>query len=173
MRTQAKRGFTLIELLVVIAIIGLLSTLAVVAMSNARQKARDAKRVSDIKQIQSALDLYATDKNGYPGVEAALELGGTGAVCLDNATGFKGSGCADPTYMGLVPKNPSPNGTAYTYTSHGDAANAIACATGPCVNYKLTFTLEADTGELKAATSGKKPYCTATSGGITCADPPA
>src|SRR3989338_6260996 len=146
MRTHTKRGFTLIELLVVIAIIGLLSTLAVVAMSNARQKARDAKRVSDIKQVQSALDLYVTDKNGYP-VGDGLVLGGATASCLDNAVGFRVSGCTDPTYMGLVPQNPSPNGAAYTYTSYTDATNATECTAAPCVNYGLTFVLEADTGE--------------------------
>ena len=48
---QNKKGFTLIELLVVIAIIGLLSSIAVVSLNGARAKARDAKRVSDVKQL--------------------------------------------------------------------------------------------------------------------------
>ena len=65
-----RKGFTLIELLVVIAIIGLLATLAVVALNNARQKSRDARRISDIKQIQTALELYYNDEGNYP-VEAA------------------------------------------------------------------------------------------------------
>ncbi|MEY4744976.1 MAG: hypothetical protein RL272_921, partial [Candidatus Parcubacteria bacterium] len=52
MTKSNNKGFTLIELLVVIAIIGLLSTLAVVALNSARQKSRDSKRVADIKQIQ-------------------------------------------------------------------------------------------------------------------------
>ena len=58
-----KKGFTLIELLVVIAIIGLLSTLAVVSLNNARGKARDARRISDVKAIQTAVELYKADQN--------------------------------------------------------------------------------------------------------------
>lgn len=60
------RGFTLIELLVVIAIIGLLATLAVVSFSNAREKARDAKRKSDLRQISKALELYYDQHGSYP-----------------------------------------------------------------------------------------------------------
>lgn len=59
------RGFTLIELLVVISIIGLLSTLAVVSLNNARAKARDARRLSDLKAIQTALEIYRDDNNDY------------------------------------------------------------------------------------------------------------
>ena len=63
---KTKKAFTLIELLVVIAIIGLLATLAVVALNNARAKSRDAKRVADIKQVQTALELFFNDKGRYP-----------------------------------------------------------------------------------------------------------
>ena len=59
-------GFTLIELLVVISIIGLLSTLAVVALSSARAKTRDTKRLADIKQLQTTLDLYYEKYGSYP-----------------------------------------------------------------------------------------------------------
>jgi prepilin-type N-terminal cleavage/methylation domain-containing protein len=59
-------AFTLIELLVVIAIIGILATVSVIALNNARAKSRDTKRVADIKQLTTALALYYNDKKEYP-----------------------------------------------------------------------------------------------------------
>src|SRR3990167_6562499 len=105
--TNGKRGFTLIELLVVIAIIGLLSTLAVVALNSARQKSRDSKRVADVKQIQTALELYLADQNGYPVEATAVTLGGTGKTTLCSTSAFSGT-CTGTTYMGLVPAAPLP-----------------------------------------------------------------
>jgi prepilin-type N-terminal cleavage/methylation domain-containing protein len=61
-----KKSFTLIELLVVIAIIGLLSSVVLVSLNGVRAKARDAKRVSDMKQIVMALDLYYDQYGSYP-----------------------------------------------------------------------------------------------------------
>ncbi|MFA5644183.1 MAG: type II secretion system protein, partial [Patescibacteria group bacterium] len=61
-----KSAFTLVELLVVIAIIGILATLAIVAIQNTRAKARDTKRIADVKQIQTALELYFNDNGSYP-----------------------------------------------------------------------------------------------------------
>lgn len=110
-----KKGFTLIELLVVIAIIGLLSTLAVVALGSARIKARDAKRLSDLKQVQTALELYYTDKGTYPVAAVAVTLGDANHICLNLASGFTTVSCAD-AYMGLVPKDPGSNSYAYTST---------------------------------------------------------
>src|SRR3989344_4520400 len=77
-----RKGFTLIELLVVIGIIALLSTLAVVALNNARLKARDAKRVADIKQTQTALELYYQENTSYPEQTAvdALALGAGNSI---------------------------------------------------------------------------------------------
>ncbi len=49
-----------------IAIIGLLSTIVLASMNTARQKARDAARISDIRQIQTALEEYASDNGHYP-----------------------------------------------------------------------------------------------------------
>jgi prepilin-type N-terminal cleavage/methylation domain-containing protein len=56
-----RKSFTLIELLVVIAIIGLLSSIVLVSMNGIREKARDAKRVSELDSVMLALSLYYDD----------------------------------------------------------------------------------------------------------------
>jgi len=150
-----KKGFTLIELLVVIAIIGLLSTLAVVALNSARAKARDAKRVADIKQVQTALELYYNDAEGYP-VQTIADLGTSVTVlcwadeCTEGTDcGFlaAAANCATgaTTYMGLVPENPEPNGIDYAY----DATAAS--------DYTIEFELEGSTGSLDAGTNCATP----------------
>ena len=59
-------GFTLIELLVVMAIIGILSAVVLTSLNGARQKGRDARRISDVKQIQLSLELYYDSTGAYP-----------------------------------------------------------------------------------------------------------
>lgn len=68
MISQERKGFTLIELLVVVAIIGTLTGLATVNFQDARERARDAQRKGDVKQIQKAMELYKNDQSAqhYP-----------------------------------------------------------------------------------------------------------
>ncbi len=63
--TKKEKGFTLIELLVVVAIIGTLSSLVLVAMGEARKRARDAVRQSDMRQVLSAQQMYYADNEAY------------------------------------------------------------------------------------------------------------
>jgi general secretion pathway protein G len=143
MNTKNTKGFTLIELLVVIAIIGLLSTLAVIALNSAREKSRDSKRVADVKQIQTALELYFADNNAYPDTPTGDTLGDTTnsrALCTG---GWKATCATDDTvYMGLVPEGPLPadgdcTDTDYTY-ARGTSAS----------EYSITFCLGASVGNL-------------------------
>lgn len=66
MKFKSNKGFTLIELLVVISIIGLLSSIVLASLNTARAKGRDAKRMSDIREIRNALELYRTTTGYYP-----------------------------------------------------------------------------------------------------------
>ena len=60
-----NKGFTLIELLVVIAVIGLLSSIVLVSLGSAREKARNAVRKRDLQQIVKAMELYYNDHETY------------------------------------------------------------------------------------------------------------
>jgi prepilin-type N-terminal cleavage/methylation domain-containing protein len=60
---KTKKGFTLIELLVVIAIIGILSSIGLVALNGAREKARDAKKKNDLTQYRNSLLMYYEDNS--------------------------------------------------------------------------------------------------------------
>ena len=103
---QSHWGFTLIELLVVIAIIGLLASTVLASLSSARSSARDAGRLSDIKQLQIALELYRNANNGlYPTNPTSSQV-----VNMN-------SGTANITpYISPIPKDPThTGGNGYLY----------------------------------------------------------
>ena len=63
---QKTSGFTLIELLTVIAVIGLMASIILINMNNARVKARNVKRITDVLQLRKALEIYYDENNSYP-----------------------------------------------------------------------------------------------------------
>lgn len=124
-RRERARGFTLIELLVVIAIIGVLASIVLASLNNARRKSRDARRITDIKQIQLALELY------FDGVGAGAYPPST-ATC-DAATNRRGlEVLATNNYIPSIPRDPGAGVVCYTY----------ATPTAPATTYHLGGTLE-------------------------------
>ncbi len=67
-----KKGFTLLELIIAIGIIGVLASSAGFAYTGSLRRARDARRKSDLKQIQTALELYKQEYGKYPISDAAV-----------------------------------------------------------------------------------------------------
>ena len=132
-----KKGFTLIELLVVIAIIGLLSTLSVLALNGARARARDAKRISDIKQMQTALEMYYNEYNVYP---AALSM-------LTTTT---------PPLLRTVPVAPTPADSTACASSNTYAYATQAGVAG-IGSYTLTYCLGSGTGSVTAGVKTATP----------------
>lgn len=103
MKKENRRGFTLIELLVVISIIALLSSIVMSTLNDARMKGRDARRLSDINQIQNALELYRNSTGYYPESLSALV----------------------PTYLPTLPVDPQGTGDGlckpnYCYSAYFD-----------------------------------------------------
>lgn len=74
--TTKLKGFTLIELLVVISIIGILSSVVVSQLYSAVGKARDAKRLSDIHTIATALQAFYLDHNRFPDGSDGISIRG-------------------------------------------------------------------------------------------------
>lgn len=121
--TSTTRGFTLIELLVVIAIIGLLSSVVLASLSTARAKARDSKRLSDLHQLQLAVELYANDNGSFP------STGGNVRGNCTNMGGYANTGGAlswipnlAPTYISTLPTEsywPLNGSKCYLYMSNG------------------------------------------------------
>jgi len=137
-------GFTLIELLVVIAIIGILSSVVLASLNSARVKGRDARRISDVKQMQLALELYYDTNQSYP---VTASGGGAASTTLTDLV--------SSNFISSVPSDPTNSGT-YVYWYGSANSDGTACATTPCPSYVVRSVVEGavPAGDVDATTGG-------------------
>lgn len=114
--TVHSRGFTLIELLVVIAIMGILSSVVLASINSARASARDALRLSDLRQLQSVLELFYQDNtNQYPCVSSGSRVDTMNTSCRNLL----------PYYPNGLPTDPIRTGSdGYRYYPNSNVAGA-------------------------------------------------
>ena len=106
-----NKGFTLIEMLIVVVIIGILSSIVLVGVSGFRERARDTKRVADLRQVQNALEVYYAKNTVYPNQPADW------------------AGLAT-SLAGLISSLPSnPKGSDYTYVVSENKQHYVLGAT--------------------------------------------
>ena len=114
--TATTRAFTLVELMIVIAIIGMMASVVLASLADSQRRARDTRRIDDLRQIQKALELYVTDHYTYPKEGANMN----GNIST-NAT-FKN---AIAPYLKGVPVDPAGinNATFYYYYDGAHTCN--------------------------------------------------
>ncbi len=114
-----ERGFTIVELLIVIVVIGVLAALVLNTFSGVQARARDTKRIDDLKKLQKAVLSYSAENGSYP-------IGSQGS---GNWSGHCPSyGNSDtyiqnlvPTYFSELPRDPiyDVGAQCYLYRSNG------------------------------------------------------
>ncbi len=127
-----QQGISRIEILIVGLVVGLLGLVAIFSIMNARAEARDAVRLSDVRQVQAGLELYFNDASEYPSFTDPFAIGEASTLCLSDA-GFAAScnPATDSIYLDLVPAPPRAGlnndvscggvNNAYCYFSNGES----------------------------------------------------
>jgi prepilin-type N-terminal cleavage/methylation domain-containing protein len=141
-----KKGFTLIEILIVVAIIAILASVVLIGLGPTQQSGRDARRLSDLQEIQNGLELYYSKCGLYPGAgDAACTQALPGAAVKYPAgntlatfygavaTNIAAAGIAG---LGNFPQDPT-TGASYYYAPNSNGAAANGPATAYVIGAKL------------------------------------
>jgi len=116
MKGQRMQGFTLIEIIVVVVIIGLLAAVIAPNIFGNVEKARSSKALSDLRALESALNLYRLDNFNYPTTDQGLQALVTQPTGSPEAKNWRKGG-----YLPRMPQDPW--GYEYQYASPGTSGD--------------------------------------------------
>jgi prepilin-type N-terminal cleavage/methylation domain-containing protein len=152
-----REGFTLIEILIVVAIIAILASVVLVGLGPTQQAGRDARRISDLHEVQNGLELYYNKCGFYPGTAAAgtCTAGNNGATSgyTTMSAALVGSGL-QITSIPQDPTNSTPH--LYLFRTNGTTASQYVLATvlENAANTVFTSYTPLTAAQLTAYTSG-------------------
>ena len=119
---QPRRGFTLVELIVVISILAVLAGVVVPKVQTHIKKARDARRLADVRAIQEAITNYYSDKGVYPAANKNSSFGGWDVSHDGNFI----NALVDYGYLTELPQDPI-NDDTYHYRYYVYPAASYGC----------------------------------------------
>ncbi len=152
MTKKQNQGFTLIELLMVISIIGLLTSIVLSSMADAKAKARDTARIKAMIETRTALQMYFSDKGYYPDKNLTTKL--------------------TPTYIPAVSNEIIYSGTKAV----GGLGSICGVSDLTCVGYQMAILLEKNNSvlssdaDLNNIIKGNSTNCGAGTGADLCYD---
>lgn len=144
---QRQQGFTLIELLIVSIIVGILATLVAMTYSGVQAKNRNARRQTDIQQIQSQLETYYAQHSQYPSLTNLSDTKWRAAQMKD----LKEDVVSDPSWKddvqdctvdGKATFTSQPAEKCYSYQATATDGSPCTDENVVCAQYTLTASLE-------------------------------
>lgn len=162
MGTRSIQGYTLVEMLVVVGIISMFAAIVFGGIQGSRENARDAKRQTDLKSLQLAIELYKEANGSYPVPDASCSVPADEWATPGSASDSEVHSCAvyvdglTPVFIATLPTDPKSedvDNLGIRYRSDGS-------------NYKLMFYNTVENGEVaegadfdRCADSCGETYC--------------